>query len=114
MAVLTVNQPTVAGAVLGAVAAAGGGDSFANDGYTCLYVKNGGGAPITVTIDSPGAVSPPSAKTFDADIDITVAAGAEKIIGPFLDKARFNDANGRVAVAYSGVTTVTVAAIRLV
>lgn len=113
MAVLAVVQPTLASQLLGAVAAAGGGDSFANDGYTVLYVKNGGGSPITVTIDAPGGVSPEAAQAFNPDVQFTVAAGAERLIGPFVDKTRFNDANGRVGVTYSGVTSVTVSPIRV-
>jgi hypothetical protein len=113
MAVLTVGQPVLGTPVTHApVSANGGGDSFPNDGYTVFYVKNGGGAPITVTFDSPGFTAPSGSLAVDADYQVTVAAGAEKWIGPFTDKQRFNDANGRVAVAYSGVTSVTVQALR--
>lgn len=108
MAILTVTTPNLAGVLVGNVNAAGGGDSFPNDGRTVFYVNNGGGAPITVTID---------AKSIDGmDFEnpaIAVAAGAHKLIGPFPPKY-FNDVNGRVGVSYSGVTSVTVAAVRVV
>jgi hypothetical protein len=93
---------------------AGGGDSFPNDGYTCLLITNGSGAPITVTFaDGPGAVSPEGAVAFNADVAVAVPAGASRLVGPFTDKARFNDVNGRVVVTYSGITSLTVKAIRM-
>lgn len=93
------------------VAANAGGDTFVNgDGRVILVVKNGGGSPITVTPDIPNELR--------GGIEITnpptsVPAGSEEWIGPF-DPSLFNQAAGTgVSVAYSDVTTVTVAAIRL-
>jgi len=42
---------------------------------------------------------------------IAVAAGAEKIIGPF-DPRYFTDSNGFLNLSYSAVTSVTVAVIQ--
>lgn len=111
MAILTVAQTSLAGVALGAVAAAGGGDSFPNDGATALYVKNGSGAPITVTADAPNA---DNFGVVDASHDsaVAVAAGAERLLGPY-PPGRFNDANGRVQLTYSGVTSLTVAPFRI-
>lgn len=50
MATLAVAATDEDGANTGQVAAAGGGDAFPNDGHTLFVVRNGGGAPITVTI----------------------------------------------------------------
>lgn len=109
MAVLTVQDTAVTGLATSFPAASGGGDSFPNDGMTYLHVKNGGGAAITVTIDSQAQCS----FGFDHNQEVTVDPGAEgKRIGPF-KPIRWNDTNGRVNVTYSGVTSVTVAAIRL-
>lgn len=113
MAVLTVTQAALGGVLSAPVAAAGGGDSFANDGYTIFKVINGGVGSITVTFDAAGAVAPAEANAFDADLVKTVAAGATRYFGPFTDKARFNDSNGRIGVTYSGVTSVTVEAIKV-
>lgn len=113
MAVLTVTQPVLGGVLAAPVAAAGGGDSFPNDGYTIFRVINGGGSSINVTFDAPGAVAPDQANTFDGDVVKAVANGATRYFGPFTDKARFNDVNGRVNVSYSAVTSVTVEAIRV-
>lgn len=107
MADLNIQPVTMAGLAPAFSAASAGGDKFSNDGRTMLYIKNGGGASIIVTIDSRVRCN----QGFDHDIQVTVAAGSEKMIGPF-EKARFNDADGKVAVAYSDVASVTVAAIR--
>lgn len=116
MAVLTVQNTVLAGAVITPVAAAGGGDSFTNtsDETTELMVVNGGGGSINVTIVAQAAtVNVPGygAVPLASEV-IAVAAGATKRIGPF-PASKFNDANGRVNVTYSGVTSVTVAAVRL-
>ncbi len=107
MATLTSIKPTFAGVALGAVAAAGGGDKFLNDGNTLFYVKNGGGSSINVTVAAPGT---PGGLTLTAPV-VAVAAGADKILGPFNPKY-FNDASGFVNLTYSGVTSVTVAVIQ--
>lgn len=108
MAQLTVADAGVNGAVITYVAAAGGGDKFANpDGATSLRVKNGSGVSINVTVNSQQQCS----HGFDHDVIVAVAAGAEKVIGPFA-KGRFNDVDGNVNVTYSAVTTVTVVPVR--
>lgn len=110
MATLTVNQLSLTGTAPTFVAAGAGGDDFGNDGVrTFLVVKNGGGSAVTVTLNDTGSVSPPSAKAFDPDVDVSVSAGGEAWIGPF-DTARFGSS---VGVTYSGVTSVTVAAVRV-
>jgi len=98
---------------LSLAAAAGGGDAFLNDGRTFFVVTNGGGSPITVTvgvqhtsIKVPGLGS----VTFAA-IPVTVNAGVTKWIA--VPKGPYNDSNGRVQITYSGVTSVTVGAVRV-
>ena len=92
------------------VAADAGGDTVINDGSaTFLHVKNGGGGAITVTLDDTGSAGPSGAKSFDADIDVVVGNGDEAMIR-LGSRARFT---GDVAVAYSGITSVTVAAFKL-
>lgn len=106
MALLTVTKPSLTGVTSNPVPASSGGDTFPNDGFTFLRVKNGGGSSITVTINS----QTPCNYGFDHDMTVTVAAGAEELIGTF-PVNRFNDANGYVSVTYSAVTSVTVEAI---
>ncbi len=112
MAALTVEDTGVGANSLTPtfVAAAGGGDTFVNDGRIMLYVKNGDASPITVTITTPTTLRGGIAVE---DPPTTVPATSEEIIGPF-DPTLFNATGGTgVAVAYSAVTSVTVAVIRL-
>lgn len=103
MAILAVQKPGLAGAAPTFAAAAAGGDSFPNDGQTLLHVKNGHTAAQTVTADAVSACS----FGFDHDAAVSVPAGGERVVGPF-PQGRFGTS---VALTYSGVTALTVAAI---
>lgn len=107
MATLTSVKPIFSGVLLGAVAASAGGDQFLNDGNVLIYVKNGGGSSINVTVAAPGA---PGGLTLTNPV-VAVAAGAEKLLGPF-DPKYFNSATGFVNLTYSGVTSVTISVIQ--
>ena len=119
MATLTAIQPVLAGTVETApVAAAGGGDDFVAipGGEYLLRVINGGGSPITVTLDDPNTQNPGSATAFNPDVAITVTNGTTKaisIIGRDVTRLR-NTTTGKISIAYSGVTTVTVQLQRIV
>ena len=106
MATLTAIVPTYAGVNLGPVAAAAGGDKFVNTGNELLYIKNGGGSSINLTLDAQAVSGLPI-----TDPVIAVAAGAEKILGPF-DPRYFTDSSGFLNLSYSAVTSVTVAVIQ--
>lgn len=93
-------------------AAAGGGDKVQAGPAVFLVVKNGGGAPITVTIDDPTSVSPAGAQAFNPDLSVSVTNAQERWIGPLTDRFT-NPADGLVAWTYSGVTTVTVGVFQL-
>lgn len=108
MAQLTVQKLTGAGITPTYAAADVAGDKFANNGRQFLVVKNGGASPITITVNS----QKPCNYGFDHDQEVSVDASGEKWIGPF-DPNRFNDAEGNVNIAYSGVTSVTVAVVSL-
>ena len=106
MATLTAIVPTYAGVSLGATSAAGGGDKFVNTGSELLYIKNGGGSTITLTLDAQTV-----AGLTITGPTVSVAAGAEKIVGPF-DPRYFTDSSGFLNLSYSAVTSVTVAVIQ--
>jgi hypothetical protein len=110
MAILAVQRPLITGTVISMAAAGAGGDSFQNDGSTWLRVTNGAGSPINVTFDSPNTCDFGLGAAAAHDSVVAVANGTTVEIGPFR-KNRFNDANERVQVTYSSVTTITVAAI---
>jgi hypothetical protein len=108
MAQQTVQQVVLTGLNPSYAAAAGGGDSFLNDGNVEYCVKNNGGGSINAifTPNGPSVGGQPlQART------VAVPAGEERRVGLF-DPTAWNDANGLVQVTYSGVTSVIVAAIR--
>jgi len=107
MALLTTQQIVLAGLEATYASCAGGGDTFSNDGQTFLHVKNGSGGDITVTINSVEACNQGS----DHDVAVVVTAGEERMIGPFPRK-RFNSATGTASISYSGVSSLTIAALK--
>ena len=112
MAELTIQQITEAGGSVTYSAAAGGGDTADNGGSTFLHIKNGGGSEITATITAQ-TTSVDSSIYGDltkANATIEVASEGEAFIGGFAPAA-FNDGNGEIAITYSGVTSVTIAAL---
>lgn len=106
MAALATQKVTRNGAAVTYTAAAGGGDTCKPGANTVLHVKNGGGASITVTVTSTGSVyGHPIVLT-----PVAIGAGLERLIGPLRPEVVGNAA-GDVAIAYTAVTTVTVAVI---
>lgn len=108
MAALVPTQISMAGGVDTLAAAAGGGDTFLNDGRCEFEVNNGSGAPITVTFVAQSKVQGLTI----TNPAVAVAAGARRKFGPFPPEI-FNDASGNVSVTYSGVTSLTVGVFRL-
>ena len=122
MAVITVSDlllsdyngtdPTGAG-----TAASSGGDSFANDGKTILLVRNAGSgtptisvAPVNSTLlTNYGSLAATSHSAAMAAGNVTVQY---LILGPF-PKAIYNDGNGRVNIAYTSVSSVSVTPLKL-
>lgn len=109
MALLTNQAIDLTGLVDYSLAsAAGGGDTFANDGRTMFVIDNADASPMTVTFNS----LVESSFGTDEDIAVVVAAGTRVIIGPFLI-SRFNTVGAVVGVSYTSVTAVTVATLEL-
>ena len=108
MATLAVQKIVRTGLELVPVAATGGGDAFPNDGKTFIYVNNASGGDITVTIVSQQTIDGLAV----ADKAVIVTASDARYIGPW-PIPLYNDANGLVQLTYSGVTSLTVAALRL-
>ena len=108
MALLTVQKVTAAGITLSFAAAGTPSDTFANDGKAIVYVKNGAGAPITVTMTSTVATLPPGTTT--ANQVITVANGSEKSF--LIPPTGYNvQSTGIVTMVYSDSTDITVAVV---
>jgi hypothetical protein len=117
MATLTRANVIETGLTLAAVACSGGGDVVDNsDGKTFLYIKNASVGSITVTIAAASAAASISDPKFGllakSNLGVVLGAGVEKIIGPF-KKQGFNNASDQLAITYSGVTTLTIAALKI-
>jgi hypothetical protein len=109
MATLTVTPISRAGIPGTLVAAAGGGDDFLTTGKEYLEIVNGGGSPITVS-----AIPVPTVDGLTVpNKTITVTNGQRRLFGPFPTGLYANTTTGRVAITYSGVTSVTVGAFSL-
>ena len=85
------------------------GNQFVNDGQCFLYVKNASGSPITVTIDTPGTVDGLAIANLTVSVPATTG---ERMIGPF-PPGIYGQADGKVYVDWSSVTSVTAGVFRL-
>lgn len=107
MAVLTVQQLTRAITVdpnaAGLVAAASGGDSFANTGVEFVIIKNGSGGTLTVTLVIQSTVD----SQVVTNKTLAIPTLTSCIVGGF-PVSNYNDANGRMNFTYSGVTTLSI------
>ncbi|MCA9940552.1 MAG: hypothetical protein KC418_18065 [Anaerolineales bacterium] len=103
---LSTTQVSRTGVAMSPSAANVDGHSLAYQENLLLYVANGGGSPITVTIQTPGTVDGLAV----ADRTVTIPAGSNRWIGPF-PKEQYRQSDGSIYVDFSGVTSVTVAAI---
>jgi hypothetical protein len=109
---ITVTEASPAGVAPGFQAAdAANGMKFRNNHPTILLVRNGGASPITVTVETSVTVEGIAVP----DRLITVPAGGDRVIGPFLP-AYYDQSGadrGFVFVEFSADTSVTVAAIHI-
>lgn len=109
MALLAVQQASLSGTPVTYTAAAGGGDTIAlPHDKVALRIKNGGGAGITASIAFPGTT--PYGVANPVRTTSSIAAGAEVVVGP-IPLSAADPVTGLVSVTYSGVTSVTVAAV---
>ncbi|MBC8266371.1 MAG: hypothetical protein H8E84_05335 [Flavobacteriales bacterium] len=112
MAELTIQQLTEDGSSVTYSTAASGGDTADNGGTTFLHIKNGGGSEITATITAQTTSVDNSiyGELTKANASIAIAASGEAFIGPF-KPAAFNDGNSELVITYSGVESLTIAAL---
>lgn len=105
MALLTTQQMTSGGVAITLAGASAGGDTAdVGNGRTFLWYRNASGAAITVTLVTPGTVD---ADLLVADRTVSVPAAGDRMIGP-LNPAVYGPI---VSITYSGVTSLTVAAV---
>lgn len=106
MATLTYQQSKITGSTVATVAASVGGDKVAPNSRGALMVINNSAGAITGTVVTPGNTQYGQS---DPDVPFSVAAGTTALVGPFPQSLSGDD--GLIAITYSAVTSVTVAAI---
>lgn len=108
MAILSVQRILKTGLAPSLASAAGGGDSFpaAGDGRELLEVVNGDGSAIDVTIPSQSACGDFGVSNAAHDLVVEVPGGERRLIR--VPPTGYRDANGRVQITYSAVTSVSV------
>jgi hypothetical protein len=97
------TQAIILPSTLPTFAAAVGPDTATPGQNTFLVVNNGGGAPITVTLDVPGT---DDFGNNNPDLAVTVANATQRWIP--LRALKLVQASGLVNITYSSVTSVTV------
>lgn len=105
---LTVQQIDRDGVTPTLVAADVGGDKFTNTGSEFIFVRNGSGAPIIVTLDIRTTVD----AQVVTDRAVSVPAGGDKLIGP-IPPTVYNDASNDVDLTYSAVGSLTIGVLKL-
>jgi hypothetical protein len=109
MATLSTQVVALTGLSPTYASAAGGGDKCEVGDRNFLHVKNGGGSSITVTLTSVASVRGQAV----SNVTVSVPATSERMIGPLSADLLQNPSDGLCAIGYSGVTTVTVASLRI-
>lgn len=109
MATLITQSVTRAGVVPTYGACAAGGDRFTPDKDTFLHVKNGSAGALTVTV---AATAVPAANVTTTVAAVSIPANSEKMLGPYPSEL-FAASDGLADITYSGVTTLTIAVVRV-
>jgi hypothetical protein len=113
MATLTTQTITRAGTGPTYAAATGGGDAMQVGQDMFLHVKNASGGNITVTIAIPaGASGYPNAAYTSTAVVVPLTTG-DRMIGPIVAPLYQDPTTGLATITYSGVTSLTVAALNL-
>jgi hypothetical protein len=105
---LNYQSPVLTGVIPTYTPAIVDGHAFLSTGSTFIHVKNGSGVSVNVTIPTPMKYGGLDV----ADVVVAVAAGAEKLIGPF-NPSMFNQIDGLVHVDYSVTASITIAIINV-
>jgi len=107
MAYLAAQQIAVTGTAPVYGAAAAGGDTAAPDDRTFLHVKNASAGALTVTLVVPGTTFAQA----NPDVAISVPASGDRLIA--IPSAATDLATGLVGFTYSGVSSLSVALVRI-
>ena len=91
------------------------GDEFINSGVEFIHIQNGHASnsyTVTITAQVTNIHHQQFGTVTKSNVAKVVAAGQDAFLGPFKQRA-FNDANNKVQITYSAVTTLKVAVLYL-
>lgn len=108
MALIAPQQIAITGTTPTFAAASGGGDTVAPDDRAFLRVKNASGGAITVTVVVPGTTY--GQNNPDVAVNVPATTG-DVLIGPLVPALA--DPTGVISITYSGVTSLTVAVVKV-
>jgi hypothetical protein len=110
--VASVQSITTAGLTPSFEAANGsGGQMFANNGRRFVRVKNASGSPITVTVLIPATLDGVAPANGGKQVTVPATTG-DVVFGPF-GATTYNQADGKVYLDFSAVTSVTLAVLEV-
>ena len=115
MATLTPQKIIDLGTTETLASAAGGGDEFVNSGVEFIHIQNNHASAaynVTITAQVTNIHHQQFGSVTKSNVVKAVAAGGDAYIGPFKQSA-FNDANNKVQITYSAVTSLKVAVLYL-
>ena len=115
MATLVAQKIIDTGSTETLVSTSSTGDEFINSGVEFIHIQNDHASnsyTVTVTAQVTNIHHPQFGSVTKASTVKTVGAGQSAYIGPFKQSA-FNDANNKVQITYSAVTTLKVAILYL-
>jgi len=107
MATIVVQTTALDGVEFTGNSADAGGDTFANDGKTYVFLANGDGSPTTATFVTTGTST--SAGLAIADMPVVITNAKTEMVGPF-PEATFGST---VSITYSSVTSLVVDVVKL-
>jgi hypothetical protein len=109
MATLTTQFVNEDGLQITLSSASESGDDWENNGQQFIFVKNGSGESLTITITTQitSFESPTYGDSTKSNATLVVANGQHGMIGPFPVSA-YNDTNGKANITYSSVSSVQV------
>ena len=115
MATLTPQKIIDAGTTETLSSATNTGDEFTNSGVEFIHIQNNHASAaynVTITAQVTNIHHQQFGSVTKSNVVKAVAAGGDAYIGPFKQSA-FNDANNKVQITYSAVTSLKVAVLYL-
>ncbi len=107
MAQLSTQRPVLAGLAPAFVAASSGGDEFIPENHQAVYLKNGSGAPTTVTFITPITVEGQGVD----DLAVSVPAGADRLV--LVSPTLMKNSSGLANITYSAAAGLSLAVIAI-